>query len=316
MNQNSKSVPPNDSVEPDQRFIVEPKADTRFSAEAISPITHNFHLHPLMQLDKLKQLADFLMERNQCRFVAPDIKQDSAFTHHDKAPDGSSLAEVFERIHEPRSWVALYNVEAEPEYQAFLDEVVDSIRPLIEPTQHGIFNIGGFIFISAPPSVTPFHIDRENNCWLQIKGQKRITVFDHEDEQVVPRQSVEQFIVNRNLDRVRLTEANAELGQEFNVGPGQGVYFPATTPHMTRTTDDWVQQSDGISISIGVVFYTEHTRRQAQIHQCNAVLRRLGLDPSPPGSSPLLDATKRHLGHSLAVVKKRFRGYNPPPGSY
>ncbi len=316
MNKNNKPVAPENSAEPGRHFTVEPQVDTRFNAGAISPITHNFHLHPLMQLDKLKQLADFLMERNQCRFVAPDIKQDSAFTHHDKAPDGSSLAEVFERIHEPRSWVALYNVEAKSEYQAFLDEVVDSIRPLIEPTQQGIFNIGGFIFISAPPSVTPFHIDRENNCWLQISGQKRITVFDHTDEHVVPRQSVEEFIVNRNLDNVRLKDAIVDRGQEFNVGPGQGVYFPATTPHMTRTTDEWVQESDGISISIGVVFYTEYTRRQAQIHQCNAVLRRLGLDPSPPGSAPLLDATKCHIGHSLAAMKKRFRGYNPPPGSF
>ncbi len=312
----SKPAARKSSADADQSFAVKPLAEQQFSAERISPITHNFHLHPLMQLDKLQQLANFLMERNQCRFVAPDIQQNSAFTHHAAAPDGSSLAEVFERIHEPRSWVALYNVEAKPEYQAFLDQVVDSIRPLIESTQQSIFNIGGFIFISAPPSVTPFHIDRENNCWLQIRGQKRITVFDHSDEHVLPCQSAEEFIVNRNLNNVRLTDAIAERGQEFNVGPGEGVYFPATTPHMTQTTDEWVQAADGISISIGVVFYSAHTRRQAQIHQCNAVLRRLGLDPSPPGSAGFVNTTKRHLGHSLAVVKKRFRGYNPPPGSY
>ena len=84
--------------------------------------------------------------------------------------------------------------------------MIDTVRPVVEREQGTIFNVNGFIFISAPPSVTPFHIDRENNFFLQVQGQKKITVFDYMDRELVSGRAVEEFIVNRNLDRVRLQE--------------------------------------------------------------------------------------------------------------
>jgi hypothetical protein len=282
----------------------------------VGALNHNFQHHPLMQLDKLQALADYLMPRKQCRFVKLGIQLDSDFTHYSEATDGRGLDEFFERIQEPKSWLALYNVEAHPEYQAFVEEVMDLVRPEIEREQGKISIVNGFIFISAPPSVTPFHIDRENNFWLQVQGQKRMTVFDCLDRDLVSGQAVEEFIVNRNLDNVHLQEKFIDRGCEFNVGPGDGVYFPSTSPHMTRTTEEWVTPGAGISVSIGVVFYTEHTRAQAQIHQCNAVLRRLGFSPRPPGTNVMVDGIKQPVGRALAAFKSRYRGYNPPPFAY
>lgn len=296
------------------RFSVTPS--DQFDCLSMSPLKHNFDSHPLMQMDRLHQLAEYMMERKQCRFVSPDIQQDSEFFHQSKTFDGRSLAEVFERIEEPKSWIALYNVEVHPEYKAFLDEVMAAVSPLVESQQKKIFNIGGFIFISAPPSVTPFHIDRENNFWLQVRGRKRMTVFGHRDRQIVSDLAVEQFITNRGLDGVCLNDELIGRGREFDVGPGDGVYFPATSPHMTRTTEEWVKPSDGVSVSIGVVFYTDYTRHQAQIYQCNNIMRRFGFNPATPGSGYWSDLIKGQLGHYFAAFKTRFRGYNPPPGSY
>lgn len=296
------------------KYYISPKGE--FSSYSISPISHNYGSHPLMVMNRLQQLAEFLMERKQCRFVSPDIKQNSEFFHQSETVDGRSLDEVFEHIEEPTSWIALYNIEAHPEYKAFLEEVISSVKPLIEQEQKKIFNVGGFIFISAPPSVTPFHIDRENNFWLQIRGRKLMTVFDHRDSQVISQDKVERFIVYRGLDDVRLKDEFTDRGHEFDVGPGDGVYFPSTSPHMTHTNNEWVKPTDGVSVSIGVVFYTDYTRRHAQIHQCNNVLRRFGLSPSPPGSGYWSDLIKSRVGHHIAKFKANYRGYNPPPGSY
>lgn len=314
MGKSNDSSPSGRQSDLSRDYAISPGAE--FSSHKISPISHNFHHHPLMQLDSLEQLAGYMMERKKCRFVSPEIKIDSPFFHQSETHDGRSLAEFFARIEEPRSWLALYNVEIHPEYQQFLLDVIASVRPMVERQQGSIFKVRGFIFMSAPPSVTPFHIDRENNFWLQIKGQKRITVFDHLDRQVVPAELIEDFIVNRSLDDVCLQQDLADRGQEFDVASGDGIYFPSTTPHMTRTSDEWVSASDGVSISIGVVFYTDHTRRVAQVHQCNTVLRKFGIKPKPPGVNPLADAIKRPLGHYLAAIKSRFREYDPPPGSY
>ena len=141
----------------DRSFHIDPGKS--FSSYKISPISHNYDVHPLLEMDRLQQLANYLMEKKQCRFVSPDIQQNSNFFHQDEAVDGRSLDEVFDRIDEPGSWTALYNIEAHPEYKAFLDEVISTVRPIVEREQKNIFNIGGFIFISAPPSVTSFHLE-------------------------------------------------------------------------------------------------------------------------------------------------------------
>lgn len=288
----------------------------RFSAHRMHAIRHDYGHHPLMQLPRLAQLAHDLMPSRQCRFIRPGSTQISEFFHTPKTPDGLGIDEVFARIEEPGSWVALYNVQTDPLYARLLDEIMASAQPLIAAGQPGVFRIAGFIFISAPPSVTPFHIDRENNFWLQISGRKIMTVFDHTDRAVVQARDVEEFIVHGSLDKVRLDPALRHHGRDFNVGPGDGVYFPATSPHMTRTTTEWVRPGDGVSISIGVVFYTATTRRQAQVHQCNRLLRKLGLHPSFPGTSPWRDAIKAPIGRTLAASRARFRGYAAPPGAY
>ena len=295
------------------RFFVTPVDAAAYSTHRVAALRHNFDAHPLMQLDALGDLARRLMPTKQCRFVKPGIQQDSSFDHQPAAPDGRDIDEVFRRIEEPGSWIALYNVETDPTYRGFLDEVIACVRPMVERDQPGMFKIGGFIFISAPPSVTPFHIDRENNFWLQCRGRKTMYVWDHTDRHVVPAQEVDRFVVYGALDNVRMGDGFLERSHHFDVGPGDGVYFPSTSPHSTRTENSWVKPGDGVSVSIGVVFYTSHTRRMANVHAWNLFLRRFGLQPAHPGTSAWRDALKYPLGRAL-VWSKRLRGYKPRVG--
>ena len=287
-----------------------------FSTHRIQRIRHNFDHHPLMQLPRLAQLAHELILTRQCRFIRPGSTQTSEFFHTSEAPDKRSINDVFDRIDQPGSWVALYDIQSDPLYAAFLHQVLASALPLIEAEQQGVFRIAGFIFISAPPSVTPFHIDRENNFWLQIRGRKVMTVFDHRDRLVVPAKEVEEFIVHRSLGNVRLNAALRDRGKDFDVGPGDGVYFPSTSPHMTQTSTDWVSPGDGVSISVGVNFYTDFTRHQARVHQANRILRKLGITPTFPGESPWRDSLKAPLGRVIAASRARWRHYEAPPGAY
>jgi hypothetical protein len=292
-----------------------PEDVTTFSTHRISGIRHDFHLHPLALVSALAELAHELFPAKLCRFIAPGSAQESVFHHEATSFNGRDIDEVFRRIEEPGSWIALYNVETVPRYRAFLQEIMETVRPVVEAEQSEVIETTGFIFISAPPSVTPYHIDRENNFWLQLKGQKTITVWDRTDPTVLPPLDADEFIVYRSLERVRLTDELASLGREFERGPGQGVYFPSTTPHMTQTSTDWVKPGNGISISLGVAFYTRLTRRHAQVHQVNLILRRAGMNPKPPGQWAWLDIAKACLGRLIIAVQMRRRGYVPPPGA-
>jgi hypothetical protein len=183
-------------VTPKPRFGAWVDDAKTFSAQRVQAIHHNFHEHPLMQFHELARLAKDLSVTNQCRFIRPGSAQGSVFHHDPLNPEGRGIDEVFRRIEEPGSWVALYNVETDPRYREFLAEVTASVRSLVDPQQPGMFNVGGFIFISAPPSVTPFHMDRENNFWLQVKGRKTINVWDHTDRHVVASETADRFILN------------------------------------------------------------------------------------------------------------------------
>jgi hypothetical protein len=295
-----------------ERYRAWPADVESFSTTRISALKHNFHEHPLMQLPELATLAKSLYPTDQCRFLKPGTTQASAFGHAAHSHDGRDIDDVFRRIEEPGSWVALYNVQTDDRYRVFLDEVISSVMSLAAPEQPGISDIGGFIFISAPPSVTPFHIDRENNFWLQIAGRKRLNVWDHTDRDVVSAAAVEQFVVTGSLADVKLIPGMEARSLEFDTAAGDGVYFPSTSPHMTRSDTDWVSAGDCVSISVGVVFYSDVTRRQANTHALNRILRRAGLSPRSPGDSAF-DALKYPLGRATMKVGK-MRGRHQPKG--
>ena len=282
-----------------------------FTTSRMQPIRHNFDEHPLMQLGELAQLAKRLYPHKQCRFIKPGTTQTSQFDHQDSDLAGRSVDAVFARIEEPGSWIALYNVETDPVYQGFLKEVADGVRPLVEREQPGMYQVGGFIFISSAPSVTPFHIDRENNFWLQVRGQKVMSVFDHTDRDLISAAAREHFILYGENAMLK-TEEYLARARHFPVGPGDGVYFPSTSPHMTCCEPmQGASAAEGVSISIGVVFYTSVTRRHAQVHAFNEFLRHRGFTPREPGESAGLDRVKALGGRALVWVGKKFLGYKP-----
>lgn len=293
------------------KIWVEDEAD--FSLNNICLIRHNFHEHPLLQLDQLEALAHRLLPLKQCRFITPEAKQNSKFIHHAESPDGRDLSEVFKNISQPGSWVALYNAEKDPQYAELVKEALLSVEHLVNREQPGIFSPQAFIFISAPPSVTPFHIDRENNFWLQIHGRKIMNVWDSHDRNIIPASTVEDFIVDKSLHDVILRDEIMDVRNEWDLGPSEGVYFPSTSPHSTRTDNSWVTPENGVSVSIGMVFYTKTTRKHAYIHSCNRLLRKFGISPTFPGESKF-DNTKYYLGKLIVGLKKRLRGYGPPTG--
>lgn len=299
-----------------QGHRVWPEDEARFTTRRVSRIRHDFHQHPMFQLPALEALAHTLMPTGQCRFIRPGSTQGSAFSHDPAHPQGLSVSEVFRRIDEPGSWLALYNVESDPFYRAVLQSIVSDLQPLFSAEQGNVFMVTGFIFLSAPPAVTPFHIDRENNFWLQLRGRKTINVWEPSDRTTVSAKAVEDFIAGGVQVGVNFTEPLRERSHQWDVGPGDGVFFPSTSPHMTCTEGSWVKPGDGVSVSIGVNFYTDTTRRTAQVHQFNRLLRRLGASPAYPGESRLADAIKSPLGHWLAAARYRRNGSVAPPGAY
>ena len=78
-----------------------------------------------------------------------------ALAHADVARSGRQALDTTpiagpEFIHEPGSWIALYNVQTDPEYGRFVWDVLGSAERIVRDPER-VLDVRGFIFISASP---------------------------------------------------------------------------------------------------------------------------------------------------------------------
>jgi hypothetical protein len=258
-------------------------------------VRHSLAGHPLFELPRLLQLARALPER----FVEYNAGALPVGLRPEETPrTGLSAEETVRRIQECGSWMVLKRVEQDPDYRALLDHCLDGIaehaRGLAPPMQRR----EGFIFLSSPGAVTPFHIDPEYNFLLQIRGSKTVSMWDPADRFVLPEEELERFyasFVHRNLPWRDVFQTTAFV---LPLVPGEGLHFPVTVPH-------WVKNGPEVSISFSITFRTADSARRELLYKANARLRKLGLKPTPVGQSILLDRTKQ-LAFGTARNLKRL----------
>ena len=263
--------------------------EQKFNKSAFT-IRHHLQDHPLLDLSRLVELAGALPEKS-VEYNAGDlpVTQDPNQTPR----NGLSIVDTVRRIEECKSWMVLKNVEQQPEYKDLLRTCLEQVGEITESIAPGMCQQQGFIFISSPNSVTPFHIDPENNFLLQIRGRKRVQMFDREDRNVISEEQIEGFFTGAHRN-IPYLDSFADRGQWFELGPGDGLHFPIAAPH-------WVKNGDAVSISFSITFQTNDSRNRQSLHRLNKRLRSLRLSPTDVGRSELVDNTK------LAVVNAARR---------
>jgi hypothetical protein len=258
-------------------------------ARAPFAVTHRLAGNPLLSVDAIADLAGRLPE--------DQIEHNRGDLHEVQDPDDvprldASPREIAQDIDSNGCWMVLKNIEDDPDYRELLHATLGEVEPLIAGREGGMGRREGFIFLSAPGSVTPSHIDPEHNLLLQIRGSKTMKVGRFPDARSAQLE-VERFhaVAERNLSwrpQALLT---------FPLFPGDGVYIPVFAPHLVRN-------GPVVSVSLSITFFTPQVLDANRLHAVNARIRRLGLSPPPPGARPRSDRAK------LALVDgvRRIRG--------
>ena len=281
-----------------------------FDAAAFDPmrvmaVRHQFSDHPLLQLDKLVALGKRLAASNSVRWHNDQAQQDSSFN---QAPETHraqwDAAQTLERIEDAKAWCSLLNVQQDPEYRGLVDEILDDVLPRVEPKDPGMCFRAGWIFVTSPGAITPYHIDHEHNFILQARGTKLLHVWEPLDQEVLPEEALELFHGASSRDKVKWRAELEPRAHVFALEPGMGGYMPTNAPH-------WVKNGPGVSVTISATYYTTATNRRKLLYRCNHLLRGRGLAPQPVGKGLLRDEAKlaaievARLGrHAL----KRLRG--------
>ena len=272
-----------------------------FEPWKVQAVTHALADHPLLQIDALVELGKRQQERKLVRTHTADATAGTSFADAPNLhPNDKGAVATLADIAKAKAWMSLLNVQADPVYRKLIDEVLDEVRPVTDRRDPGMCYRAGWIFVSSPNAVTPFHMDHEHNFILQIRGKKRLYTWDPFDRVVVSERAQELFHDKHSRDLVVWSEDWRQRARIFDLEPGMGGYMPSTTPHM-------VENGDAPSITISFTYYTDATRQRELIYRGNARLRELGFDPTPVGASPGRDRVKHAVLAGFTQAKNLIR---------
>ena len=197
-----------------------------------------------------------------------------------------TLEETILGIAKNDSLVILKHSEQDEVFGPMLQEILQRIFTFVSPGSQNDIVLGeSLIFLNSPKRTTAYHLDLESNFLLQVAGTKLVHVHDCADRAVTPHEELENFC-GGDYNGAVFKPAQADAAHFYQLTPGHGVHFPSTAPH-------WVENGDDISISININFdLISIHQRLKRVYSMNRLMRRVGMQPTPPGSSKLRDAIK------------------------
>jgi len=255
-------------------------------------VDHALAAHPAFSLERLVELARALPEP----FVEWNAGEVAVGRAEASPRNGLSAEETVRRISECKSWLVLKRVEQSPAYRALLHACLDSLGPLA-PAMH---DQQGFIFVSSPGAVTPFHMDPEHNFLLQIRGTKTVHMWAPDDRYVVGEEAVEELFAAFSQRNLPYRPEFLQTAHVLPLTAGQGVHFPVAVPH-------WIQNGPEVSVSFSITFRSEDSARRSRAYRANAKLRSLGLNPPPVGRSVLADRARSLAVQAVDVARARLK---------
>jgi Cupin-like domain len=268
-----------------------------FDPDRITRVTHSLADHPLLAFDKVRDLA-LRRPPNRVRWHLADIPVSTNFANAAREhANGKTLGATLDVMEHAESWVFLQHIEEDPGYRDFVFEVLSSVSPLVEQVDPGMHNLHGWIFVSSPRAITPYHMDHESNFLLQIKGRKTINVWNPKDRTILDEKQLETFHGAWSLNDTVWRDEFQAKANVFDATPGTGVFMPFTAPHT-------VQNGDAVSITLSLTFLTSRSKREQELFAANHKLRKLGLAPRPVGTSRLVDEAKLQAFHAWTGARK------------
>jgi len=263
--------------------VFDPEARKRFAAhypEQPHRLNHNLGEHPLLELEALAALAERLPAGSvEYNFADLPIGIDGK-----PAPTGIPIGETIRRIEQTGSWAALKNIEQVSEYRALIEALLEELRPAIEARTGAMMSPQGFVFITSPHGMTPYHFDPEHNVLLQVRGSKVMTQFPAGDPRFAPDEVHETYHTGGGRELTWRDELLSG-GTEFPLEPGEALFVPVMAPHFVRN-------GPAPSVSLSITWRSDWSFAEADARAFNGILRRFGLTPRRPGRWPARNRAK------------------------
>jgi hypothetical protein len=275
--------------------------DGRFAQMKFCRLRHQLADHPLMTTESLAALA-LRLDPAHVRFHEGErhvgTNMGDMLTND---PTRQSLRRTLDNLHNAKAFVQIVNVRSDPDYRAMIDELLDEALAFLPPRDRQLINRDSAAFLASPGSVTPFHLDHEQNFVCHIRGPKTFYVWDHHDRSVVTERALEIFYHEGKLREVVYDPSMQPKAHAVELQPGDCLYMPMGSPHAAATGND-------ITVTVSILMNTLASFDMVETYRANHMMRRMGLSPAPVGDSQVRDSLKRHTLGAARRVRNLARG--------
>jgi hypothetical protein len=245
---------------------------------------HEWRDHPLFALPNLLELA-----RRQ--------PQSPAYAYWSNGPVGVdngwdsaggprySLADTLLGIGVNDSLAMLKHVEQDTVFGPFVRQIQQMVLDLAgAQMRDDALCARGTLLIASPGRITSYHIDSDVNFLFQIAGDKLFRVYDQTDRAITSHQELENYFLGDPNGAVFKPERQADA-KTYELHAGRGVHVPCMGAH-------WAKNLDAPSVALSINFDLRSITSVGRIYRLNGRLRKLGLNPVPPGTSSWRDNLK------------------------
>lgn len=254
---------------------------------------HALGEHPLLTIEALAQLGEAL--------PGPSVEYNKGDLPFGIDPalvpaNGLSIGDTIRMVETSGSWAVLKNIEQNAEYEALLLGLLAELKPHIEAKTGRMLRPQGYVFVSSPNAVTPYHFDPEHNILLQLRGSKIMTQFPAGDARYAPDETHEGYHTGGHRNLVWRDELEAG-GTEWPLSPGEALFVPVMAPHH-------VKNGPAVSISLSITWRSDWSFAEADARAFNGVLRKVGMHPQAPGRFPMQNTAKAYAWRALRKLAK------------
>jgi len=287
--------------------LLEFDPDVVRTAYNLRPFLLNHHLaeHPSFSLRELFTLCQRL-PREQVQYRVGAIPGDADFdSSYARYGQGLSFEDVLHRFEETKAYICIYNPERDAGYRPVLEGLLAEIAAAIGGVDPVITWYSTYFFISTRDSVTPYHMDREMNFLLQVRGEKKVNLWDPRDDEIMNSAEKDRLLAAFESQRPTYKPSFEAKAMSYELRPGLGVHHPFIAPHRVHTGPE-------LSVSLAFTFRTQTSDIWTRAHAFNQVLRRCGWSPAAVGAEhPLADRAKAaasHVVHApISLLQKHRR---------
>jgi hypothetical protein len=259
--------------------------------------SHNLDSNDLFSTQSVEKLAEIWSRDNtKSGFFYLDRK----FREWGSEDHKASLVEAFRHSDLSRMRMKLSFIHTQPKYDKVLETMTQELSELTHVDLSKEYRAPmETLFLTSPNEFTPYHIDSEDSFLLQIQGTKTIYIFDGSDKEILKDLDIEKYWAQ---NEIAFREEIRSRGVRFDMNPGTGVHIPMHFPHMVESGP-----TSSMSLSIGY----ESIAFDRDLFRVNHQLRKLGLNPTPPGKSKVIDTTKMAVFSGARTITKTLKNLQP-----